>query len=130
MNDLEEEEDGAKSLISSCLSIKSDRSKRDPLNFSNGPGPSDTKQANSGYSMGNPHGGPKGQNCCGPGMGHPTVWPMLDFCPTVGLTTESPQRGPKGQNCCGPRICLPTWGPSGISTESRVSSIQLSVYEE
>ncbi|XP_044228093.1 protein NLRC3-like isoform X1 [Thunnus albacares] len=44
MNDLEEEEDGAKSLISSCLSIKSDRSKRDPLNFSNGPGPSDTKE--------------------------------------------------------------------------------------
>ncbi|XP_067437500.1 uncharacterized protein [Thunnus thynnus] len=44
MNDLEEEEDGAESLISSCLSMKSDRSKDRPLKFSNEPGPSDTKQ--------------------------------------------------------------------------------------
>ncbi|XP_067447106.1 protein NLRC3-like isoform X22 [Thunnus thynnus] len=44
MKDLEEEEDGAESLISSCLSMKSDRSKDEPLNFSNEPGPSDTKQ--------------------------------------------------------------------------------------
>ena len=43
MKDLEEEEDGAESLISSCLSMKSDRSKDEPLNFSNEPGPSDTK---------------------------------------------------------------------------------------
>ncbi|XP_067447086.1 protein NLRC3-like isoform X4 [Thunnus thynnus] len=44
MKDLEEEEDGAESLISSCLSMKSDRSKDPPLVFSNEPGPSDTKQ--------------------------------------------------------------------------------------
>ncbi|XP_042259207.1 NACHT, LRR and PYD domains-containing protein 14-like isoform X2 [Thunnus maccoyii] len=44
MNDLEEEEDGAESLISSCLSMKSDRSKGLPLTFSNEPGPSDTQQ--------------------------------------------------------------------------------------
>ncbi|XP_067438085.1 NACHT, LRR and PYD domains-containing protein 3-like isoform X3 [Thunnus thynnus] len=44
MNDLEEEEDGAKSLISSCLSMKSDWSKEEPLKFSNEPGPSDTKK--------------------------------------------------------------------------------------
>ncbi|XP_042266689.1 NLR family CARD domain-containing protein 3-like isoform X8 [Thunnus maccoyii] len=44
MKDLEEEEDGAESLISSCLSMKSDRSKDYPPNFSNEPGPSDTKE--------------------------------------------------------------------------------------
>ncbi|XP_042245641.1 protein NLRC3-like isoform X1 [Thunnus maccoyii] len=43
MNDLEEEDDGAESLISSCLSMKSDRSKSYSLNFSNESGPSDTK---------------------------------------------------------------------------------------
>ncbi|XP_062276430.1 NLR family CARD domain-containing protein 3-like [Scomber scombrus] len=38
----EEEEDGAESVISSCLSMKSDRSKDFPPLFSNEPGPSDT----------------------------------------------------------------------------------------
>ncbi|XP_044044688.1 protein NLRC3-like [Siniperca chuatsi] len=40
---VEEEEDRAESPGSSCLSLKSDRSKHDPPNFSNEPGPSDTK---------------------------------------------------------------------------------------
>ncbi|CAK6979842.1 NLR family CARD domain-containing protein 3-like [Scomber scombrus] len=40
----EEEEDGAESVISSCLSMKSDRSKGRPPLFSNEPGPSDTKE--------------------------------------------------------------------------------------
>ncbi|CAK6974062.1 NACHT%2C LRR and PYD domains-containing protein 12-like, partial [Scomber scombrus] len=45
MRIVEEEEDGAESVISSCLSMKSDRSKdRDPPTFSNEPGPSDTKE--------------------------------------------------------------------------------------
>ncbi|CAK6982319.1 NLR family CARD domain-containing protein 3-like, partial [Scomber scombrus] len=44
MNEEEEEEDGAESLISSCLSMKSDRSIELPLLFSNEPGPSDTKE--------------------------------------------------------------------------------------
>ena len=39
----EEEEDRAESVISSCLSMKSDRSNREPPDFSNEPGPSDTK---------------------------------------------------------------------------------------
>ena len=39
----EEEEDGAESLKSSCLSMKSDDSKDIPPDFSNEPGPSDTK---------------------------------------------------------------------------------------
>ncbi|XP_029311445.1 protein NLRC3-like [Cottoperca gobio] len=45
MNDLtDEEEDGSVSAVSSCLSLKSDRSMRQPLTFSNEPGPSDTKK--------------------------------------------------------------------------------------
>ncbi|XP_062272850.1 NLR family CARD domain-containing protein 3-like [Scomber scombrus] len=40
----EEEEDGAESVISSCLSMKSDRSRNRPPTFSNEPGPSDTKE--------------------------------------------------------------------------------------
>ncbi|XP_044211615.1 protein NLRC3-like [Thunnus albacares] len=44
MKGLEEEEDGAESLISSCLSMKSDLSKDRPPDISNEPGPSDTKE--------------------------------------------------------------------------------------
>ncbi|KAI3355494.1 hypothetical protein L3Q82_018334 [Scortum barcoo] len=40
---MEEEEDRSESAGSSCLSLKSDRSKPRPPNFSNEPGPSDTK---------------------------------------------------------------------------------------
>ena len=40
---MKEEEDGAESVISSCVSMKSDRSKDYPPVFSNEPGPSDTK---------------------------------------------------------------------------------------
>ncbi|XP_051267456.1 NLR family CARD domain-containing protein 3-like [Dicentrarchus labrax] len=40
---VEEEEDRAESSVSSCLSMKSDRYKGQPLNFSNESGPSDTK---------------------------------------------------------------------------------------
>uniref|UniRef100_UPI0037E8A578 NACHT, LRR and PYD domains-containing protein 12-like isoform X1 n=1 Tax=Semicossyphus pulcher TaxID=241346 RepID=UPI0037E8A578 len=40
---LEEEEDRAASPVSSCLSLKSERSKEEAGNFSNEPGPSDTK---------------------------------------------------------------------------------------
>ncbi|XP_073348862.1 NACHT, LRR and PYD domains-containing protein 3-like isoform X2 [Pagrus major] len=39
----EEEEDRAESPVSSCVSMKSDRSKDFPMNFSNEPGPSDSK---------------------------------------------------------------------------------------
>ncbi|XP_038590495.1 NACHT, LRR and PYD domains-containing protein 12-like [Micropterus salmoides] len=41
---VEEEEDRAESAGSSCLSMKSDRSKHEPIFFSNEPGPSDTKE--------------------------------------------------------------------------------------
>ncbi|XP_037648997.1 LOW QUALITY PROTEIN: NACHT, LRR and PYD domains-containing protein 12-like [Sebastes umbrosus] len=40
---VEEEEDRTESLVSGCLSMKSDRSKDQPPNVSNEPGPSDTK---------------------------------------------------------------------------------------
>ena len=43
MKNSEEEEDGAESVISSCLSMKSDWSKGDLPDFSNEPGPSETK---------------------------------------------------------------------------------------
>ncbi|XP_028425814.1 NACHT, LRR and PYD domains-containing protein 3-like [Perca flavescens] len=43
MSDLEEEEDGAESVVSGCQSMKSDRSRDQPLYFSKEPGPSDTK---------------------------------------------------------------------------------------
>ncbi|XP_051246632.1 NACHT, LRR and PYD domains-containing protein 12-like isoform X5 [Dicentrarchus labrax] len=44
---VEEEEDGAESAVSSCLSMKSDRSKDLSVNFSNEPAPSDTKERKS-----------------------------------------------------------------------------------
>uniref|UniRef100_A0A8D0D8H2 NACHT domain-containing protein n=1 Tax=Sander lucioperca TaxID=283035 RepID=A0A8D0D8H2_SANLU len=47
MSDLEEEEDGAESVVSGCLSLKSDESKGLPLLFCNDPGPSDTKVQNN-----------------------------------------------------------------------------------
>ncbi|XP_074483069.1 protein NLRC3-like isoform X6 [Sebastes fasciatus] len=40
---VEEEEDRAESLVSGCLSMKSDQSKDDPPDFSNEPGPSESK---------------------------------------------------------------------------------------
>ena len=40
---VEEEEDGAESAVSSCLSLKSDRSKGFPPDFSKEPGPSDSQ---------------------------------------------------------------------------------------
>ncbi|XP_059182576.1 NLR family CARD domain-containing protein 3-like [Centropristis striata] len=43
---VEEEEDGAESVVSGCLSMKSDWSKHEPPFFSNEPGPSDTKFLN------------------------------------------------------------------------------------
>ncbi|XP_037612445.1 protein NLRC3-like [Sebastes umbrosus] len=52
---VEEEEDRAESPVSglpSCLPMKSDRSKRDPLNFSNEPGPSDTKKMKRSHASG------------------------------------------------------------------------------
>ncbi|XP_045899936.1 NLR family CARD domain-containing protein 3-like [Micropterus dolomieu] len=45
---VEEEEDRAESAVSSCLSMKSDRSRGHPPDFSNEPGPSDTKGQNHG----------------------------------------------------------------------------------
>ncbi|XP_056243153.1 NACHT, LRR and PYD domains-containing protein 12-like [Seriola aureovittata] len=43
MNDVEEDEDGAESPVPSCWSMKSDRSKQEPLFFRNEPGPSHTQ---------------------------------------------------------------------------------------
>ncbi|KAA8578708.1 hypothetical protein FQN60_011501, partial [Etheostoma spectabile] len=43
MSDLEDEEDGAESVVSGCQSMKSDRSRFEPPTFSKEPGTSDTK---------------------------------------------------------------------------------------
>uniref|UniRef100_A0A671WQ62 RING-type domain-containing protein n=1 Tax=Sparus aurata TaxID=8175 RepID=A0A671WQ62_SPAAU len=49
---VEEEEDGAESAVSSCLSMKSDRSKDfPPLDFSKEPGPSDTQKTEGSVSV-------------------------------------------------------------------------------
>ncbi|XP_051255354.1 uncharacterized protein LOC127362971 isoform X1 [Dicentrarchus labrax] len=47
---VEEEEDRAESVVSSCLSMKSDRSKGLPVVFSNGPGPSDSQLSDCSLS--------------------------------------------------------------------------------
>ncbi|XP_029303005.1 NLR family CARD domain-containing protein 3-like [Cottoperca gobio] len=44
MNDLKDEEDGSVSAVPRCLSLKSDGSMYEPPDFSNEPGPSDTKK--------------------------------------------------------------------------------------
>uniref|UniRef100_A0A671WES8 NACHT domain-containing protein n=1 Tax=Sparus aurata TaxID=8175 RepID=A0A671WES8_SPAAU len=48
---VEEEEDGAESAVSSCLSLKSDRSKVEPLQFSTEPEPSDTQKTEGSVSV-------------------------------------------------------------------------------
>uniref|UniRef100_A0A671XD81 NACHT domain-containing protein n=1 Tax=Sparus aurata TaxID=8175 RepID=A0A671XD81_SPAAU len=48
---VEEEEDGAESAVSSCLSMKSDRSKEPPLVFSTEPEPSDTQKTEGSVSV-------------------------------------------------------------------------------
>ncbi|XP_023252744.1 NACHT, LRR and PYD domains-containing protein 3-like, partial [Seriola lalandi dorsalis] len=48
---VEEEEDGAKSPGSICLSMKSDWSKGEPPDFSDEPGPSDSQEKRSGVSV-------------------------------------------------------------------------------
>ncbi|XP_028435637.1 NACHT, LRR and PYD domains-containing protein 12 [Perca flavescens] len=51
MSDLEEEEDRSKSPVYSCPSMEWEKSEDDPQNFSNEPGPSDTKEKKSHVSM-------------------------------------------------------------------------------
>ncbi|XP_073344198.1 protein NLRC3-like [Pagrus major] len=48
---VEEEEDGAEAPVSSCLSMKSDRSKGLPPDFSTEPGPSDTQKTEGSVSV-------------------------------------------------------------------------------
>ncbi|XP_008277302.1 ribonuclease inhibitor-like [Stegastes partitus] len=50
MSDSKEREDGAEPPASSCLSVKSDRPRRHPPNFSKEPEPSDTKLSYCGLS--------------------------------------------------------------------------------
>nr|WPK86724.1 NLRC3-like protein 143 [Sebastes schlegelii] len=48
---VEEEEDGAESLVSGCLSLKRDQSKDDPLTFSDEAGPSESKEKKRSHAF-------------------------------------------------------------------------------
>ncbi|XP_047185658.1 nuclear factor 7, brain-like isoform X2 [Scophthalmus maximus] len=50
MSDLQEDEDRAESPVSSCVSMKSDRSRRRPPDFSREPGPSHSEEKRSHVS--------------------------------------------------------------------------------
>ncbi|XP_073350429.1 NACHT, LRR and PYD domains-containing protein 3-like [Pagrus major] len=76
---VEEEEDRAECPVSSCLSMKSDRSKGLPQNFSNGPGPSDTQ---------NPHHRPRVESPVSSCLSMKSDW-SKDFPPDF-----SNERGP------------------------------------
>ncbi|XP_042266685.1 NACHT, LRR and PYD domains-containing protein 12-like isoform X5 [Thunnus maccoyii] len=121
MNDLEEEEDGAESLISSCLSMKSDRSKDFPLFFSNEPGPSDTKERKRrGVSV------EEQLSCCSlcqdvlkdpvsTSCGH---W----FCRQC-ITSYWDQSAPSGDSSC-PQCGERSRTRPGLQTDSQTSTVQ------
>ncbi|XP_067447051.1 protein NLRC3-like isoform X6 [Thunnus thynnus] len=121
MKDLEEEEDRAESLISSCLSMKSDRSKGLPLFFSNEPGPSDTKERKRrGVSV------EEQLSCCSlcqdvlkdpvsTSCGH---W----FC-RLCITSYWDQSAPSGDSSC-PQCGERSRTRPGLQTDSETSTVQ------
>ncbi|XP_044211506.1 protein NLRC3-like isoform X26 [Thunnus albacares] len=127
MNDLEEEGDGAESLISSCLSMKSDQSKGDPLDFSNEPGPSDTKERKRrGVSV------EEQLSCCSlcqdvlkdpvsTSCGH---W----FCRQC-IISYWDQSAPSGDSSC-PQCAERSRTRRGLQTDSQTSTVQKSGLQE
>ncbi|XP_067447018.1 protein NLRC3-like isoform X13 [Thunnus thynnus] len=127
MKDLEEEEDGAESLISSCLSMKSDWSKRSPPVFSNEPGPSDTKERKRrGVSV------EEQLSCCSlcqdvlkdpvsTSCGH---W----FCRQC-ITSYWDQSAPSGNSSC-PQCGERSRTRPGLQTDSQTSTVQKSGLQE
>ncbi|XP_067447122.1 protein NLRC3-like isoform X35 [Thunnus thynnus] len=127
MNDLEEEEDGAESLISSCLSMKSDWSKDPPLVFSNEPGPSDTKERKRrGVSV------EEQLSCCSlcqdvlkdpvsTSCGH---W----FCRQCIISYRD-QSASSGDSSC-PQCAERSRTRSGLQTDSQTSTVQKSGLQE
>ncbi|XP_044211552.1 protein NLRC3-like, partial [Thunnus albacares] len=121
MKDLEEEEDGAESLISSCLSMKSDWSKDEPPLFSNEPGPSDTKERKRrGVSV------EEQLSCCSlcqgilkdpvsTNCGH---W----FCRQC-ITSYWDQSAPSGDSSC-PQCGGRSRTRPGLQTDSQTSTVQ------
>ncbi|KAM7378461.1 hypothetical protein PAMA_013394 [Pampus argenteus] len=121
MNDLEEEEDGAESLISSCVSMKSDMSKDYPPYFSNEPGPSNTKEKETrGVSV------EEQLSCCSlcqdvlkdpvsTSCGH---W----FCRQC-ITSYWDQSAPSGDSSC-PQCAERSRTRPGLQTDSQSSSEQ------
>ncbi|KAM7378550.1 hypothetical protein PAMA_013448 [Pampus argenteus] len=127
MNDLEEEEDGAESLISSCVSMKSDRSNHQPPDFSNEPGPSNTKERKRrGVSV------EEQLSCCSlcqdvlkdpvsTSCGH---W----FCRQC-ITSYWDQSAPSGDSSC-PQCGKRSRTRPGLQTDSQSSSEQRSGLQE
>ncbi|XP_053271688.1 NLR family CARD domain-containing protein 3-like [Pleuronectes platessa] len=99
MSDYEEEEDRAESPGFSCLSLKSDRSMAQPLNFSNEPGPSHTKGQDHRLRAESP-----GSSC----LSLKSDWSMdtpLNFCKEPGPShTEERKRSHVSEeeqsSCC------------------------------
>ncbi|XP_044211529.1 NLR family CARD domain-containing protein 3-like isoform X10 [Thunnus albacares] len=127
MKDSEEEEDGAESLISSCLSMKSDWSNDPPPHFSNEPGPSDTKERKRrGVSV------EEQLSCCSlcqdvlkdpvsTSCGH---W----FC-RLCITSYWDQSASSGDSSC-PQCGKRSRTRPGLQTDSQTSTVQKSGLQE
>ncbi|XP_042266705.1 NLR family CARD domain-containing protein 3-like isoform X2 [Thunnus maccoyii] len=127
MKDSEEEEDGAESLISSCLSMKSDWSKDPPPDISNEPGPSDTKERKRrGVSV------EEQLSCCSlcqdvlkdpvsTSCGH---W----FCRQC-ITSYWDQSASSGDSSC-PQCAERSRTRTGLQTDSQTSTVQKSGLQE
>ncbi|XP_044211518.1 protein NLRC3-like isoform X2 [Thunnus albacares] len=135
MKDLEEEEDGAESLISSCLSMKTDRSKGLPPDISNEPGPSDTKERKRKRKRKRKRRGVSVEeqlSCCSlcqdvlkdpvsTSCGH---W----FCSQC-ITSYWDQSAPSGDSSC-PQCGKRSRTRPGLQTDSQTSTVQKSGLQE
>ncbi|XP_042267570.1 NLR family CARD domain-containing protein 3-like [Thunnus maccoyii] len=127
MKDLEEEEDGAESLISSRLSMKSDRSKDEPLNFSNEPGPSDTKERKRrGVSV------EEQLSCCSLCQGvlkDPVSTSFIHRLWRWFITSYWDQSAPSRDSSC-PQCGERSRTRPGLQTDSQTSTVQKSGLQE
>ncbi|XP_044211485.1 NACHT, LRR and PYD domains-containing protein 12-like isoform X6 [Thunnus albacares] len=121
MKDLEEEEDGAESLISSCLSMKSDCSKDRPPDFSNEPGPSDTKERKRrGVSV------EEQLSCCSLCQGvlkDPVSTSFIHRPWRRFITSYWDQSAPSGDSSC-PQCAERSRRRAGLQTDNQASTVQ------
>ncbi|XP_038588444.1 NLR family CARD domain-containing protein 3-like [Micropterus salmoides] len=120
---VEEEEDRAESPVSSCLSMKSDRSKNFPPKFSNEPGPLDTKEKKRSHVSVEEQ-----PSCCAlcqdvlkdpvsTSCGH---W----FCTQCITSYWDQSASPENSSC--PRCGERSRTRAGLQTASQSSSVQMS----